>query len=395
MKRSEIDALKSWVWERAGSSGYRYLSAIAREENSDLATLVLIGGSSHPDLPELMERFGEEPAERLEDWNDYKGRYRAAKLRVLWLDDPDDRHHEPPSGEYRAISWDSELAGDAGARGAVTPLPDPTLEFEKGIALLRSALGLLETHEEKTPPGLYYRGDPALLGGSRRLGVCGTRAMTGEGSIQCRALSERAVVEGWTCLHGGARGIDEVCARTVAERGGRQVFVLGEGLAHARHEHSLAGLMEGQLIVGARPPFSPPNRGSLIQRNRLIAALSEALIVVQTGPSGGSWHNIRSAREFGHPLITFEREISLSGDGESSVRGTTTTAGPSLLSEEDVAEGRRRLLAQGARRLSVESLHSCPGDVLEQRVFEGRHFDPEQYLADMMARLDIQEELFD
>ena len=141
------------------------------------------------------------------------------------------------------------------------------------------------------PPILYGCGDAAILG-TGGLAVVGSRNVH-EALIQyTEDVGRLAASAGRSLVSGGARGVDRAAMRGALDAGGRVAGVLADGLEKAAmlREHREA-LMDGRLVLIS--PYDPAVRfqvGHAMQRNKLIYALSDAALVVNSDyGKGGTW----------------------------------------------------------------------------------------------------------
>ena len=144
---------------------------------------------------------------------------------------------------------------------------------------------------EDAPPILYGSGDAAVLGAGG-LAVVGSRNVD-EALIEYTGNVGRLAASAGRCLvSGGARGIDRAAMRGALDAGGRVVGVLADGLEKAAmlRDHREA-LMNKRLVLVS--PYDPAARfqvGHAMQRNKLIYALSDAALVVNSDyGKGGTW----------------------------------------------------------------------------------------------------------
>ena len=144
---------------------------------------------------------------------------------------------------------------------------------------------------ENAPPVLYGCGDPTILNGGG-LAVVGSRKVN-EGLIQyAEDVGQLAAAAKMAIVSGGARGTDEAAMRGALEAGGRSVGVLANGLERAALNRGYRNfLMDGRLALVC--PYDPAVRflvGHAMQRNKLIYALSDAALVVNSDRGrGGTW----------------------------------------------------------------------------------------------------------
>lgn len=161
---------------------------------------------------------------------------------------------------------------------------------------------LVQLHQP--PPALYLAGP--LSPDERSVAVVGTRSATSYGRRAARDLSGDLARAGWTVVSGLARGIDTAAHRAALDAGGRTVAVLGSGLDH-RYPASNRGLYdrleERGLLVTEFPPEQPPQRWTFPKRNRIIAALSAGVVVVQAPRESGALITADQALELGREVF--------------------------------------------------------------------------------------------
>ena len=144
---------------------------------------------------------------------------------------------------------------------------------------------------EDAPPILYGCGEVAILG-TGGLAVVGSRNTTDPLIKYTEAVGRLAAESQRTLVSGGARGIDQAAMRGALEAGGCVTGVLGDSLERAvvRREYRDA-LMGGRLVLTC--PYDPSARfqvGHAMQRNKLIYALADAALVVNSDyGKGGTW----------------------------------------------------------------------------------------------------------
>ena len=140
------------------------------------------------------------------------------------------------------------------------------------------------------PAVLFVRGRLDVLD-ARRVAIVGTRNATAAGRATAFELGEALAAHGVAVVSGLARGIDGAAHRGVRSAGGRAVAVVGNGLDRPYPKQN-ADLWEwvadNGLLVSEWPPGTQPDAWRFPLRNRIIAALSEVLVVVESRESGGS-----------------------------------------------------------------------------------------------------------
>lgn len=143
---------------------------------------------------------------------------------------------------------------------------------------------------DDAPDTLYCLGDPDVLSFEKRLGVIGARKFTPYGSAVARRFSGWAAMRDVCIISGAAMGCDQEAHCGALEAGGTTVAVLGCGadvVYPSGSEALLAHIQRAGCVVSEYPWGMRPARWTFVRRNRLIAALSHALLVVEAGlPSG-------------------------------------------------------------------------------------------------------------
>jgi DNA processing protein len=156
---------------------------------------------------------------------------------------------------------------------------------------------LLETTDP--PPLLFVKGNRLALS-AFSVAIVGSRHATRYGLKVADRLSRDLCAGGITVVSGLARGIDGAAHRAAIEAQGQTVAVLGGGLdrVHPSEHLSLAAQITQQgCLVGEHPPGFPPKGGVFPQRNRVIAGLCPAVIVVEAGLRSGALITARHALE--------------------------------------------------------------------------------------------------
>lgn len=193
-------------------------------------------------------------------------------------------------------------------------------------------------HDPEPPPVIFVQGDLGLLDARRRVGVVGTRNATAAGRATAFELGESLADHGVAVVSGLALGIDAAVHRGLRAGDGMPVGVVANGLdvPYPRQHGDLWHWVGSRgVLISERPPGCPPEPWRFPLRNRLIAALSEVLVVVESRERGGS-------------LLTVEQALA---------RGVSVMAVPGS-PRCRAAHGTNRLLVEGAGPVT------CVEDVL-------------------------------
>jgi len=145
--------------------------------------------------------------------------------------------------------------------------------------------------ELKNPPSyLFYWGNLGLLE-ERGVGMCGSRNVSGRGLEAARACGEEVAGEGWHVVSGYAKGVDTETHLAALNAGAGTVIVLAEGILNFRRKRVFDSVpfdADRVLVLSQFPPSQKWSAGGAMTRNGLIAALGEALVVVEAGAKGGT-----------------------------------------------------------------------------------------------------------
>src|SRR5262249_11293293 len=149
---------------------------------------------------------------------------------------------------------------------------------------------LLELHDP--PPGLFVRGGAGVELLARRAGaVVGARACSPYGSQVARLLGRELAAAGVVVISGLARGVDGEAHRGALEPAGATVAVLGCGIDRdypAAHAQLAARICEQGLVVSEYAPGVEPAPWRFPARNRIIAGLAAATVVVEARERSGA-----------------------------------------------------------------------------------------------------------
>lgn len=177
------------------------------------------------------------------------------------------------------------------------------------------------------PQTLYGIGNRCLLE-SPTIGIIGARKATPYGVKAARMFSEWSATNGYTVVSGAAIGCDQVAHRTAMECDGKTIAVLGCGcdIDYPSNASDILNEMRAKhLVVSERPWGMRPTKWAFRLRNRIIAAISDHLLVVEAALPSGTFSTV---------------DYKLNGSGHVFVV-------PGLIFSP-TSRGCNRLIAQGA-----------------------------------------------
>ena len=159
---------------------------------------------------------------------------------------------------------------------------------------------------DHAPLMLWVRGDVAALDRHpTSVALVGARAATGYGEHVGMELSAELVGRGMTIVSGAAYGIDGVAHRAALSAGGATVALLAGGADRpypAGHSELIGRIAASGAVVSEVPCGSSPTKWRFLQRNRLIAAMAGATVVVEAGARSGSLNTAAHAAALARPL---------------------------------------------------------------------------------------------
>jgi DNA processing protein len=154
------------------------------------------------------------------------------------------------------------------------------------------------------PPVLYYRGNvdrQENQGITPTVAIVGTRSPSEYGKRWTRKISTALAKSGFTVVSGLAAGIDTEAHTGCLDAGGRTFAVLGTGvdIVYPKQNESLCDrILQQGLAISEYPAGTQPNKTNFPRRNRIIAGLSRATIVIEAPHKSGALITAYQANDF-------------------------------------------------------------------------------------------------
>lgn len=203
---------------------------------------------------------------------------------------------------------------------------DPT--YPRGLSDLPSS-----------PSVMFRLGAP--VSALRWVAIVGSRDADRYGLEVAQRFSEVLASRGIGIVSGGARGIDVAAHQGALDARGVTVAVVAGGLDRltpASSRRLFAEIIRSDgAILSEDPPGKRPRRMSFPVRNRLVAALSDAVLVIQAEPKSGTSYTVAAAERLGKPVYSVPGDICYAK-----------------------SQGTNELLSSGRARMAV-----CPEDVIQ------------------------------
>ncbi|MFT4258655.1 MAG: DNA-processing protein DprA [Microbacterium sp.] len=213
----------------------------------------------------------------------------------------------PPGAGGRALEegfrrWRPRMSKDAvddALRGAASARARLVLPGDEEWPDAADDLGV------HAPSMLWVRGDAELLRADSRVAIVGARASSGYGDMIAAEFAGDLAASGTVIVSGGAYGIDGAAHRAALGVEGPTVALLAGGVDRPYpqgHRDLLHRIAERGAVVSEVPCGTAPTKWRFLSRNRMIAALGRATVVVEAGWRSGSINTAGHAAALGRPL---------------------------------------------------------------------------------------------
>lgn len=173
-----------------------------------------------------------------------------------------------------------------------------------------TVIGALNDVEARNAPDrLFVRGDVDLLSRGPKVSIVGSRKASAAGVQRAKQLATRLVEGHVVVVSGLALGIDTAAHRAAIAAGGRTIAVLGTSLdqVYPRENEELQELIGREhLLVSQFEVGRPTLKSNFPQRNRTMALLTDATVIVEARDSSGSLHQGWEAIRLGRPLFILQ-----------------------------------------------------------------------------------------
>ena len=213
----------------------------------------------------------------------------------------------------------------------------------------------LLAESEDPPVALWVRGSASSLH-QAGLSIVGARRASSYGIAQSARFAEHLAEAGWMIASGAARGVDAQAHRGALRAGGITVAIVGGGLAEPyppEHVGLLQSIVEaGGAVVSESPMETPATADRFPARNRVIAGLTAATLVIEAARDSGAMITARLALELAHRevmAVPGPVHSPLSAGCHEIIRtcGATLVESPEEVDERLRGEGRMLLASCG------------------------------------------------
>jgi len=154
---------------------------------------------------------------------------------------------------------------------------------------------------------LYAKGDLRINTFKCSLGIIGARRCTPSGKDLSISLARKAVEQGICVISGMAKGIDSYAQTAGLKNNGYTIAVLANGLDICyppEHAALMDRLAADGTVISEYPPGTRPFKYRFPMRNRLIAALSDQLFIIDAGRHSGTGTTAEYCRKYGKLVLS-------------------------------------------------------------------------------------------
>ncbi len=165
-------------------------------------------------------------------------------------------------------------------------------------------------HCSDPPLGLFVRG--RIPAGLAMAAIVGSRACTPYGKQVAHLLGEESARAGIPVVSGMAQGIDAAAHQGSLQAGGPTLAVWGTGpdqIYPSQHRRLADSIAENGALLTEYPPGTPPRRHHFPERNRIIAGLARAVVIVEAAVRSGALITARLALEEGREVLAVPGSI--------------------------------------------------------------------------------------
>ena len=187
----------------------------------------------------------------------------------------------------------------------------------------------------KPPFVLFYRGDISLINSHKSVAIVGSRKNSDYGRDVTQRLSRELAKNNITIVSGLAKGIDSIAHESCLEVDGKTIAVLGNGLniSYPSENEELKNAIETKgLVISEYPNNVEPDKENFPTRNRIVAGLSDGVIVSEARNKSGTMITVTRALEMGKDIFCVPYKV-----GEDSGCNSLIKDGAKLIeTHEDV-----------------------------------------------------------
>jgi len=173
-----------------------------------------------------------------------------------------------------------------------------------------------EIESKHIPKDIFSLGDISLLTKGHRVSVVGTRKPSTDGIRRAKVLVKELVRNDIIVVSGLAEGIDTTAHTTAIEEGGRTIAVMGTPLDKpypAKSKELFHLIAKDHLAISQFPSGYPVKPKNFPIRNRTMALITDATIIIEAGETSGTRHQGWEALRLGRQVFLLENVVKKAG----------------------------------------------------------------------------------
>lgn len=171
---------------------------------------------------------------------------------------------------------------------------------------------LTEIEKKNSPESFFYEGNYSLLENGRRVSIVGSRKISDLGRKRAEKIAKFLVKSGITVVSGLAEGVDTIAHQTTIQEGGNTIAVIGTPLDkyYPKENRELQDkIAKEHLLISQFPESYPITPKNFPIRNRLMALISDATIIIEASDKSGTKHQGWEALRLGRTVFIMENVI--------------------------------------------------------------------------------------
>ena len=205
------------------------------------------------------------------------------------------------------------------------------------------------------PVVLYAKGNIEILNNDCSIAIIGTRGPTEYGKSAAYKLGQIFARDNFVVVSGLAIGCDEYGHKGCLSVDGKTIAVMGEGLdtIYPAQNKELAQeiLDKGGCLLSEYPPYTRMFKNNFVDRDRLQSALSDTVIVIETGVAGGTMHTVSYALEYGRKIACLRHPEKY--QAHENVAGNVKLLSEGAIglgSDQDIDELKKQIVSNPVKR---------------------------------------------
>ncbi|TSE03044.1 DNA-processing protein DprA [Aquimarina algiphila] len=195
---------------------------------------------------------------------------------------------------------------------------------------------LTEFELKNCPENLFSEGYFSLIYEGQRVSVVGSRKVSREGKIRADIITKALVEKGITVVSGLAEGVDTIAHNSAIKYGGKTIAVLGTPLSQAypkANETLLNEIKKNHLAISQFPENYPVRPANFPIRNRTMALISDATIIIEATEKSGTRHQGWEALRLGRTVLILE---SIANDKSMTWPSEMINYGAQVLTRQNI-----------------------------------------------------------